>query len=116
MDSTLEMDAVTRRQITRTMIENIKKPETPPKGFNHLKATNEELVKYGLPPRPDKTQCPRLAALWEHMLSRPLTVVFPEFKINDTVHHPQNANPQNAKPQNPSGGNAQSSIWSGAVI
>jgi hypothetical protein len=111
MASALEMDAVTRRQITRTMIDNIKKPETPPEGFNHLKATNTELLKYGLPPRPDKTQYPKLAALWESMLSRPLTVVFPEFKINDTVHHPQNANPQNG-----SGGNAQNSIWSGAVI
>lgn len=106
MASVLDMDAETRHQITKTMIENIKKPATPPKGFDHMKATNTELINYGLPPRPDEKEYPKLRAMWEHMLSRPFTVVFPEFKINDIVHYPQNA----------SGGNSQNSIWSGAVI
>jgi len=43
---------------------------TPLHGFDPMKATNTDLLKYGYPPRPDK-QCPRLRALWERSVIRP---------------------------------------------
>lgn len=37
----------------------------PPKGFDALTATKTDLVRYGLPQRPDPRTQPELAALWE---------------------------------------------------
>jgi hypothetical protein len=40
----------------------------PPKDFNPVTATDEELATYGLPPRPDKQVDPHHYALWERVV------------------------------------------------
>lgn len=42
----------------------------PPRGFDALKATKTDLVRYGLPQRPDPRTQPALAALWEQRARR----------------------------------------------
>jgi hypothetical protein len=41
-----------------------------PKGFDAEKATNRDLLRYGIPPRPDPTREPGLAAVWDHQVRR----------------------------------------------
>jgi hypothetical protein len=48
----------------------------PPKSFNPLQATNEELISYGFPPRPNKST-PKLLAVWERTMARPMKFLTP---------------------------------------
>ena len=49
----------------------------PPAGFNALKASERELLTYGLPRRPDANKHPRQAALWDSFAARSLRFVRP---------------------------------------
>jgi hypothetical protein len=42
----------------------------PPKGFDPFTATQTELTRHGLPPRPDRQTQPVQASLWEHIANR----------------------------------------------
>jgi len=53
----------------------IRLPVAPPAGFKPLSASNAELLKHGLPPRPDAKQCPQLYGVWHRILSHPLKFV-----------------------------------------
>src|SRR5438309_164758 len=50
----------------------------PPPGFDPLEAGDQELQKYGFPPRPDRRTHPELLATWEEVLSLALTRADPE--------------------------------------
>ena len=54
---------------------NIRLPTAPPAGFKPLSASNADLLKHGLPPRPNSKSCPQLYAVWHRILSQPLTFV-----------------------------------------
>jgi hypothetical protein len=49
----------------------------PPEGFNPLTARPEELVCYGIPPKPNPDQQPALTRFWTEMYSPPLAFVAP---------------------------------------
>jgi hypothetical protein len=49
--------------------------DLPPKGFDPHTARDAELLRYGLPRRPDPTTQPRLARLWNQAFSRRTTFV-----------------------------------------
>ena len=49
----------------------------PPDGFDPLKADTASLIRYGFPPRPNRTTAPKAAAVWERTLSRKLQFVQP---------------------------------------
>ena len=51
-----------------TNIAGIHTYAEPPKGFNPVAATAEELATYGFPPRPDKQADPDHYALWERAM------------------------------------------------
>jgi hypothetical protein len=51
----------------------------PPEGFDPLAASDRELLAHGYPARPDPQRQPGLHEHWTTMLSRPLTVIRPEF-------------------------------------
>jgi len=53
--------------------------DPPPRGMRLDRATDEELVHYGLPPRPNPRAEPGLHALWQRTFARPLHFVVPEF-------------------------------------
>ncbi len=44
-------------------------PELPPQGFNPSTATEDDLHKYGFPPRPDATELQYARALWDDTIS-----------------------------------------------
>jgi hypothetical protein len=62
----------------------------PPKGFDALTATKRDLVRHGLPPRPDPQTQPALAALWEQRARRYKGFEFLEPKLlpADTAREP----------------------------
>jgi peptidase A4-like protein len=51
-----------------TNIPGIHTYAEPPKGFNPVTATDEELATYGFPPRPDKQANPDHYAVWERAM------------------------------------------------
>ena len=52
----------------------------PPAGFDPVRATDRELLAHGYPARPDPERQPELHKHWTAMLSRPITVIRPEFE------------------------------------
>lgn len=58
--------------------KHYKSPLSSPPGFNPLIASDEELVKYGFPSRPDKSTHPRLRAVWDKAMSRPVRHIHAE--------------------------------------
>jgi Peptidase A4 family len=59
----------------------------PPTGFDPVLASDRELLAHGFPARPDRELQPDLYQHWTAMLSRPLTVVAPQFAaITDKRH------------------------------
>lgn len=53
----------------------------PPEGFNPLKASARELLVHGYPPPPDALRHPELHEHWKQMMSRPMSVIEPEFAV-----------------------------------
>jgi hypothetical protein len=53
----------------------------PPAGFDPVRASDRELLAHGYPARPDQQQQPELHQHWTAMLSRPMTVVTPQFDV-----------------------------------
>ena len=70
--ATAESDAVrairTSAATIATNIPGIRTYAEPPKGFDPVTATDEELATYGFPPRPDKQAHPDLYAHWERAM------------------------------------------------
>jgi hypothetical protein len=64
--------------------------ERPPKGFDLLRASMDELHSYGLPHRPDPKTMPQASRLWYHVMKRIKKFVTPELIIRrDIVHGPE---------------------------
>src|SRR5690242_14372444 len=60
--------APTRKTLATT--KGIRLYPPPPQGFDPLAASRRELMKYGLPLRPDPHKEPGAAALWERQAAR----------------------------------------------
>ncbi|MCJ1439313.1 hypothetical protein MMC27_008705 [Xylographa pallens] len=102
------LDHETRLGITMDMIKQMPEIVTPPKDFEPLKVSNTELVRNGLPPRPDKQMYPKLRALWEDMMARKFTIIKPELHVDTTtIHYPKRTVDETVVFDN---------IWSGAVF
>lgn len=95
----------------------------PPKGFDVLKASDAELARYKLPPRPDARRSPELRAFWERMFAPPLTFFQPKPIPLDVGHLLLQG--AGAHGTDATGGAAQhfaptrwgtSQNWSGAVV
>lgn len=94
------------------LIGRIELHERLPFDFDFMTASNDRLLKYGLPLPPDKASFPQQHAKWERMLSRSRTYVRPEFKaINqDPVDPTAQLIPGATESHNHTSRN-----WSGAV-
>ena len=53
----------------------------PPPGFDPPNADARELRAYGYPARPDAERYPRAAERWLEMVSKPLSMIRPEFAV-----------------------------------
>jgi hypothetical protein len=59
----------------------------PPEGFDPLRADERELLVFGYPARPDKDRHPELHETWKRMVSRPLTIIEPQFALRTDKQH-----------------------------
>ena len=59
----------------------------PPEGFDPLRAEDKELLVYGYPARPDRDRHPQMHATWKRMVSRPLTIIEPQFALRTDKQH-----------------------------
>jgi Peptidase A4 family len=53
----------------------------PPENFDPVKASDRELLVYGYPGRPDLQRHPELHEHWERMVSRPMSIIDPQFAV-----------------------------------
>jgi hypothetical protein len=95
--------------IDKKLLSRVHAFPAPPAGFDPRKASNKMLEKYGFPHRPDPKALPIANAIWNRVLSRPLKIVKPTFKI---VNLPGRVRPprRRRKEIDMTSGN-----WSGAV-
>ena len=111
------MDTISQRQVMGqnlrlipTNLAGVKTVEAPPPGFDPRKATLSDLMKYGIPARPDPAKFPKGARIWDRILSRAHQMVVPVLKprpeIKRSLYTP------------PAKGSATdtSSNWSGGVL
>jgi Peptidase A4 family len=56
-----------------------------PRGFDPHAASQEELLRYGFPQRPDPEEHPELARLWNRVLARPIRFVEAELAIDPVM-------------------------------
>jgi hypothetical protein len=88
-------------------------PPVPPK-FNPLEAKPEDLLKYGLPARPDYVTQPNLLAAWKRIFAQPATFVQAIFARDPIEVLP--APPPNAHSMVLSTRIEDSQNWSGAMV
>jgi len=81
-----------------------------PEGFNPVEADARALAVYGYPSRPED---PRLLARWKEVLSRPIRLVEPEFKVRPRRRKDLPKPKISRKGQHPL---ETSGIWSGVVV
>ncbi|MGD0959798.1 MAG: G1 family glutamic endopeptidase [Methylomonas sp.] len=89
-------------------------PPLPPAGFNPLTASDQELEKFNLPPRPDPVQAPNEYARWQKMVTIPQTQSAPVVQ-QTTIRHrlPQSYNYYERSKLDNSNVNVGSTNWSG---
>ncbi len=62
--------------------------KAPPKRFDPRMATDRELLVHGFPARPDPERHPKAYELWHQVLSRPVTVIQPQFELMSALPAP----------------------------
>jgi hypothetical protein len=82
----------------------------PPEGFQPLAAADRELKLYGFPSRPDPRTHPKLAALWQRSLARPLHFITSNPRVDRRMVHRPRRNLSS------SAGSSTSTNWSGAFV
>ncbi|POR38276.1 Aspergillopepsin-2 [Tolypocladium paradoxum] len=87
--------------------EGVRLPEAPPLGFDPMGASDELLVRHGLPPRPDPASEPESYAWWMKVCSWPRSYVPPGFE--PLSEHPAGSGERPSPVY-------RSTRWSGAVI
>ncbi|MCJ1484780.1 hypothetical protein MMC06_004953 [Schaereria dolodes] len=98
-----------RYELTEKLVKGLRGVAHAPKGFDPTKSSDQDLIKYGYPPRPDEKETPLHFKKWTALVSRKPQPVYPEFKINPSGRQPvKNVNLDRAA-------NGTSNNWSGAV-
>jgi hypothetical protein len=96
--------------------------EPPPADFDLLRASDDALLKFGLPRRPNDKFAPEVYRVWAEMLSKPLKIMPPVFTFDPSyqLHLPRaSSRGANNAAQAAAGGfrRVESSLnWSGAYI
>jgi len=106
---TTAVDDDTRSVLSQKILQNLRPTSEKPKDFDPFKASNSDLVKYGLPARPDESKRPHHYQKWKRFMNRPAHYAAPNISVLKTGRRPA-ANKGNAS------ANATSSNWSGAVV
>jgi hypothetical protein len=100
----------------RELAERVTFPEPPEPGFDIRGAQPRDLIRRGLPPRPDPDTSPLLAEIWDRMLlERPPESFFIP-RLDFARPSADNAEPRGGAPLIGGGRWGTSENWSGAVI
>jgi hypothetical protein len=98
-----------RSQNSKETLARVRSFPSPPEDFDPLVATDDELLRHGLPRRPDRDREPALAAVWRRAFSRPLKFIQADAKV-DPVLGNRSPLPVNGDPATFSGAR-----WAGMV-
>jgi hypothetical protein len=60
----------------------------PPANFDPVTASDAQLDAYGFPPRPDAAKAPGAYALWQNVVTRPVTRIVPQLQATKAVNGP----------------------------
>lgn len=101
----------TETSLADEILQQIHPASHPPKDFDRLKASNPDLVKYGLPPRPPQGSDQQIQDRWHYNMSQPLHYIYPNFHIKrNGLHHRKPATvPDNST-------TSISPDWCGAIL
>src|SRR5271156_369106 len=105
------IDSDTRYKLTEAMLKTIRPSSELPKAFDVHQAANKDLLKHGLPSRPNAYEKPDQYAKWTRFTSKPTQYIAPTFKIISDDRTPVTS-------VGAAGGvsvNVPSGNWSGAV-
>jgi len=102
----VQYDPAEVRARTEEVLAALRRPARIPERFDALRASDDELLRYGLPPRPDRDLLPAHFDKWERVLRQPMRSIVPEFSITGVVHVPTGSLTANDT----------SPTWSGAVV
>jgi hypothetical protein len=86
----------------------------PPKGFNPLTASDQDLEYYGFPPRPDQIAAPKAFATWQKAMSASRSRVRPILDVTKNMASPATMQAAAAPPSG-NAGPATSPNWAGYV-
>jgi hypothetical protein len=87
---------------------------TPPKGFNPLTASDQDLEYYGFPPRPNEIAAPKALATWQKAMAASKTRVTPVLEVSRNSSSPAKMN-TGSVPTGGGAGPATSPSWAGYV-
>ena len=87
----------------------------PPRAFDPSKASDVDLARYGLPPRPDPLKSPQVFASWKRWVEASTYRIVPQLKQTEVYHGPAK-HLSIGKPIAAGPTPATSSNWSGFVI
>lgn len=100
-----------------TNIPGIRTYAEPPKGFNPVMATDEELATYGFPPRPDKQTQPDQYARWERAMKLAKIRWNGELKtVPGSVRRMMSALPEAVQPETSGPEQTQTTYASGVIV
>jgi hypothetical protein len=94
----------------KTNLPGVTTKAAPPDGFKPLTASDEELAKFGFPPRPSQTALPKVYATWAKAVQAAKNHIVPELQKTNISHHPHESKGKGAID-----GSFYSSNWSGEV-
>jgi hypothetical protein len=86
----------------------------PPKGFNPLTASDQDLEYYGFPPRPNEIAAPKALATWQKAMAASKTRVTPVLEVTNNAAGPAKMQ-AGAAPPSGSAAPATSYNWVGYV-
>jgi Peptidase A4 family len=102
-------------ETVETNIPGVRAFSAPPHDFDALRASDTELARYGLPPRPDRQTSPVAFASWERWVTASQYRIVPKLKATN-VHYGPAKNLSVGKIALSGPTPATSSNWSGFVI
>ena len=84
----------------------------PPRDFDPLQASGEDLAEYGFPPRPDSQSAPRAYGAWKRAMRASGVRIVPELETTEVFAGATPVNPSPAA----AGGIEYTANWSGAAV
>lgn len=109
MFATPDSAAESLAHIIPTNLAGVTAAANPPEWFNPLTASDEEVITFGLPPRPDATAHPEAYKSWQRAMAASKQSIVPELHLTNVFHGPMQLARELNSPVN-------SQNWSAVVV